>query len=144
MEKLSFEDISIGYQLPPFKKEVSQEIINKNAVASLDYNPVHTNPEWCEKYHVFGTTSTVAHGMMTMSFMTSVVTNWATPYGWYISAVESKFTKPVPPGTVLTCTGFVKDKHYISDNKNFIIIELKAFGQNNEVYAVGQAKVNIC
>lgn len=143
VKKLTFEDIEVGYQLEPIRTLVDQEKINVNAVASLDYNPVHTNPEWCEKYQVFGTTSTVAHGMMTMSQMTSVVTNWAIPHGWYVSGIDGKFTKPVKEGTTLTFTAYVKDKHFVGKGENFIVVSAKAKDDDGEVYGVCVVKVRI-
>ena len=102
MEKLSFDSVKLGDTLPEITRSVDQEAIWLNAAASLDYNPVHTDPEWCARTSHLGRGSTVAHGMMTMSFMATVLSNWAYPVGGKVKSMESKFINPVPPGYVLT------------------------------------------
>jgi len=44
-QKLTFESVKCGDMLPEVKEHITQEVIWKHAVASLDYNPVHTYPE---------------------------------------------------------------------------------------------------
>jgi acyl dehydratase len=84
---------------------------------------------------------TVGHGMMTMSFMTSVVTNWAVPAMLRIRKITSKFTKPVEQEWTITCTGVISEKHYITTGKNFVVIDVKAENQNKELVALEQVEV---
>ena len=79
MKKISFESVKTGIELAPVVHKVNQESFWKFAVGSFDYNPVHNDPEWVKTAMPFKIPKTVAHGMMTMSFMTQVVTNWAVP-----------------------------------------------------------------
>ena len=79
MSKIPFDSVKVGEQIPPFKKSVDQETFWGYAAGSFDYNPVHCDPEWVKTAQPFSIPVTVAHGMMTMSFMISAVTNWAYP-----------------------------------------------------------------
>lgn len=141
MEKLSFNTVEVGGVLPPLSHTVSQETFWKNAVASFDYNPVHCDPDWVATAQPFGIPETVGHGMMTMSFMVSVATNWALPSMLKITKMISKFTKPVVAGTTVNCSGVVSEKHPICPGKNFVVVELKAEDQNGELLGLCQTTV---
>lgn len=142
METVSFESVSPGDELPPFIRKVDQEAFWKYAVASFDYNPVHCDPDWVEKAQPFKVPHTVGHGMMTMSFMTSVVTSWALPAMLKISRIESKFTLPVKPGWEVRCSGVIAEKHYITKGHNYVIVEVKAENQDGDVLGVSNVKVD--
>jgi acyl dehydratase len=141
MQKVSFDSVQVGDALVPVTRSVTQETFWRNAVASFDYNPVHCDPEWVESAQPFGIPVTVAHGMMTMSFMLTVVSNWAYPSSLKITKATSKFTRPVPAGWTINCTGVVSEKHIISPGKNYVIIDLIAENQDGEVVAICQTEV---
>ena len=140
-QTLTFETVNLGDGLPVIKRHVDQEAIWKYAVASLDYNPVHCHPDWVKTAQVFGISSTVAHGMMTMSFMASVLTDWAYPVGGWVKSVESKFVRPVLPGDTITCGGVVSEKHPGRGDNNFVVVDLYADNQDGARVAVGKAEV---
>jgi acyl dehydratase len=141
MEAVSFKSVNTGDQLPPFTRTVDQESFWKYAVASFDYNPVHCDPDWVEKAQPFKVPYTVGHGMMTMSFMTSVVTAWALPAMLKIARIESKFTLPVKPGWTVRCTGVIIEKHFISAGHNFVVVEVTAKNQGGDIVGVSKIKV---
>lgn len=141
MQKRTFDSVQVGDQLPPVIRQVNQDIFWKNAVASFDYNPVHCDPDWVKTAQPFGIPVTVAHGMMTMSFTMTVVSNWAYPSMLKITKATSKFVKPVQGGWTITCSGFVSEKHVISPGKNYVIIDLKAENQDGEIVGVCQTEV---
>lgn len=142
-KKLTFHSVYLGYELPEASRTVDQESFNVNAAASLDYNPVHVNPEWCQRSQVFGTGSTVAHGMMTMSFMATMLSDWAYPVGGWIKEMETKFVKPVTPGSTVTCSGVVTELHPIGEGENFVVVDMKAVNQDGATVAVGKAWVTL-
>lgn len=141
MTKLTFDEVNPGDVLPPFNRSVSQETFWKYAVASFDYNPVHNDPEWVRTAQPFKIPHTVGHGMMTMSFMTSVVTSWALPHQLLIEKITSKFTRPVELGWEVRCTGTISEKHYITKGKNFVVIEVKAENQKGDLLAISEMRV---
>ena len=141
MQKLTFDSVQVGDELPPRSHSVTQETFWKYAVASMDYNPVHCDPEWVETAQPFGIPYTVAHGMMTMSFMLSVASSWAYPSGMMISKMTSKFLFPVLAGWTVHCTGVVSEKHVISAGRNFVVVDLKAENQDGRSLAVCRTEI---
>ena len=141
MDKIIFDTIQVGQELSPVSHLVTQETFWKNAVGSFDYNPVHCDPEWVKTAQPFGIPVTVAHGMMTMSFMLTLVTNWAYPSMGKITETDSKLIRPVQGGWTVNCSGIISEKHVIAPGRNFVIVELKAENQDGDLLAIGQAKV---
>lgn len=141
MEKISFESVKTGTALPTVVHTVNQEVYWKNAVASFDYNPVHCDPEWVKTAMPFKIPKTVGHGMMTLSFMVSVVTNWCVPAMLQVTKIITKFTKPLEQEWTITCTGVISEKHYISKGKNFVVVDVKAENQKKELVALSQIYV---
>ena len=140
-QKLTFESVKCGDVLPEVKEHVSQEVIWKHAVASLDYNPVHTYPEWCKTAQVFGLPVPVMHGNQTMSLMATVITNWAYASGSRLKKLEVKLIKPVPVGSACTYGAVVSEKHPIGKGQDFVVLDLWAANQDGEKVAVGTAQV---
>ena len=143
MAMVTFESIPLDMELPEHVKYVDQRVITKNATASLDYNPIHVDPAWAKRVNLLGKGTTIAHGMCTFSFMTSVVTDWCYASGGFISRLESKFIRPVRPGDTITCRGIVSEKHPKQKTKSFVVIDLWAENQNGEKVAVAKARVTI-
>ena len=141
MTDITFSSVNVGDELPEIAHVVSQQVIDRYAVASLDYNPVHTNIEWSERARVFGTPKTVGHGMFTMSLMASVVLRAWGAASPRVRCIEAKFTKPVEVGSWLKCFGTVKELHPIGPGRNFVVVELQAVDSNDAIVAVGSAQV---
>ncbi|MFY9412781.1 MAG: MaoC family dehydratase [Dethiobacteria bacterium] len=142
-EKLEFDKIELGYELPSQSKHITQEKIDKNAEASLDFNPIHIDPEWCKKINLLGKGTTIAHGMMTLSFMGKIVTDWAYPGGGFLKSLEGKFLYPVRPGDDITNYAQVIEKHPRSDRTSFVVLELWCENQDGVKVGVGEAAVTI-
>jgi acyl dehydratase len=129
---IRFRDVHVGLKLGEFKQHISQEYIDRYAVASLDLNPVHIDPEWASRAKVFGHPQTVLHGMATMSLMASVVTRAWGPLT-QISRMKSKFTKPVWVNQTLTLNGGVRDVHYLDPGRNYAVVYVEAVDSENDM-----------
>ncbi|RJP69025.1 MAG: hypothetical protein C4532_11775 [Candidatus Abyssobacteria bacterium SURF_17] len=141
MEKVTFDSVQVGDELPAISRSVTQETFWKYAVASLDYNPVHCDPDWVATAQPFGIPYTVGHGMMTMSLMLSVASNWAYPSGGKITKMDSKFLWPVVAGWTVRCSGVIMEKHLISPGRDYVVVELKAENQDGKLLAVCRTEV---
>jgi acyl dehydratase len=141
MPKVTFDSVQVGDELAPITQKVSQELFWKNAAASFDYNPVHCDPEWVKTAQPFGIPTTVAHGMMTMSLMLTVVSNWAYPNMLKITKMSAKFIRPVPAGWTLKSSAVISEKHVIYPEKNYVVFDLKAENQNGELVALCKTEV---
>lgn len=143
MPQLHFMDLELGAHLPGIEHQVTQEVIDRAAVAHLDFNPVHTNIEWNERAQVFGTTKPVAHGMFTMSLMASVIHRAWHARGAVIQKMDTKFTKPVPVGQTIRCAGVVEELHPIGAGRNHVVVRVTARDDEGDVVGVGDFRVAI-
>lgn len=144
MSKIYFEEIKLGYELPPQTKHITQEKITKNAEASLDYNPIHIDPEWCKKINLLGKGTTIAHGMMTLSFMGKIITDWAYPGGCFLKNLEGKFINAVRPGDDITVYAKVIELHPRHQKEEcFIVLDVWCVNQTETQVGVGKAQVLI-
>jgi 3-hydroxybutyryl-CoA dehydratase len=142
-DRLSLNNIELGQELPPQTKEITQENITRNAEASLDYNPIHIDPAWAKKVNLLGKGTTIAHGMMTLSFMGKVVTDWAYPGGGTIRSLKGKFVAPVRPGDRLTAKARISEIHPRKNEDSFVVIEVSVENQANVQVSVGEVAIAI-
>ncbi len=141
---LVFDEIPLGYELTPQTKHVTQEKITKNAEASLDYNPIHIDPEYCKRINLLGKGTTIAHGMMTLAFMGKIVTDWVFPGGGWLKWLEGKFIEPVRPGDTITVYARVTEKHpRPKKEENFVVLEVWCENQTGQKVAVGTVAATI-
>ena len=143
MEKLSFHSVNNGDKLPVIELSASQENIWKHAVGSLDYNPIHTHPEWAKTAQAFGIPETIQHGNQTLSQITNVVTDWALCRGGKLNWVDIKLIKPVPVDSFCTYGGEVTEKHFVDKDQNYVVVELWTKNQDEELVGIGTAKITL-
>lgn len=95
----------VGKSLPSLTKRVTQEMINRWADVSGDFNPLHVDPDF-GKNTFFGTN--IAHGPLTLSFIIEMLTQWVGK-AWICSGhlYDIKLIAPVPPETEITVGGEV-------------------------------------
>ncbi|UAL10203.1 MaoC family dehydratase [Caulobacter segnis] len=136
------DDLKTGDELAPISYTVTQEMIDAYGAASLDLNPVHMNPAWSERAQVFGTPSTVQHGMMSMSYMASVVLRAFGPLA-EVTTIDSKFTKIGVIGAEITCLGKVRDIHPLGNGKDFAIVQVEAVDMDGDVVGVSEIHVRL-
>lgn len=140
---LHYADIELGQELPPVEHEVTQEVIDRAAVAHLDLNPVHTNIGWAERAQVFGGPTTVAHGMFTISVMASVIQRAWGHGGATIRKMETKLTKPVPPGQTIRAEATVVELHPLGPGRNEVVIRAKATDGDGDPVGLGTFRVHV-
>lgn len=142
-EQLHFSDIELGHELPAVEHEVTQEVIDHAALAHLDLNPVHTNLGWAERAQVFGGPTTVAHGMFTISVMASVISRAWRPGGAFIRQLDTKLTKPLPPGQTIRAEGVVIELHPLGPGRNDVVVKTTATDGDGDTVGLGTFRVRI-
>lgn len=101
-ELQSFEGYSVGDQLAEITQFVDQTMIDAYADASGDVNPLHIDPEFA-KTTFFG--RTIAHGLLTLAFVSRVLSKWNWQ-GWaYGGELNVSFLGPVYPGDTVRVSG---------------------------------------
>lgn len=136
------DDLRTGDELAPVTYEITQDLIDRYGLASLDLNPVHMDPAWAARAQVFGRPETVQHGMMSMSFMTSVVLRSFGPLA-QVTSVHSTFTKPGPVGATITCRGVVRDIHVHSNGTDYAVVKVTAVDETGETVGVSDISVRL-
>ncbi len=128
----AYEDIEIGETASITKMISESDIVNYAGIIG-DFNPIHVNPEYA-KTTMFG--ERIAHGMLTASFISTLV-GCGIPgrNGLYLSQ-EIKFVKPVKIGDTITATAEVIEK---IDAKNRIVMSTIIRNQRDEVVIDGKA-----
>ena len=72
-EKVPFDDVSVGDQLPPLSKVVRREDVKAYADASGDQNPLHQDDAFARSV---GFPGIIAHGMFSMAHVAKAITDW--------------------------------------------------------------------
>ena len=93
-----------GTTLPPHTHHVDQPLIALYAEISGDHNPLHTDPAFAAGTH-FG--RTIAHGMMTLAFLSAALESWAGPAWPNGGTIDVTFLSPVYPGEDVIVSGTV-------------------------------------
>jgi len=140
---LHYADLKLGHQFLPVEHQATQEVIDQAALAHLDFNPVHTNLPWNERAQVFGMTEPAAHGMFTMSLMTSVIDRAWRHEGASILTIEAKLTKPVPVNQTTRCTGEITELHPLGPGRNAVVVAVTARDGGGDVVGVGTFRVAV-
>jgi 3-hydroxybutyryl-CoA dehydratase len=132
--------IDIGYEFPSLQVPVSRDTISAYAAASFDFNPLHLDEAWMERAE-FGQTHfgrVIAHGLMTYSFVTRMLTDVVYPLGGWHERCEMRFTAPVRPGDVVTTFGVVTNVRSMGEQILYSA-SVRAERQDGTVVAIGDA-----
>jgi 3-hydroxybutyryl-CoA dehydratase len=130
-----FDKITVGDDLAPVVREIDQDKINRYSEASGDYNPLHVDPEFARTTRFGGT---IAQGMLSLAFISQMMTHQF-EYAWIDGGeMEIKFLAPVRPGDSITTRGKVIEK-----NKDERSITCEVFCENQEAHKVLAGKARI-
>ncbi|HET9476895.1 MAG TPA: MaoC family dehydratase [Dehalococcoidia bacterium] len=95
---------TVGDDLNPVVKTITQEMIGRYAVSSGDGNPLHTDPDFAAATQFGGT---IAHGMLVLAYLSEMLTA-AFGEGWVAGGrMKARFRAPARPGDTVTAGGRV-------------------------------------
>ncbi|ATI03165.1 MULTISPECIES: MaoC family dehydratase [Cycloclasticus] len=104
-ELKSYEGYCVGASIGELTQAVDQSMIDAYADASGDINPLHIDPEFA-KTTFFG--RTIAHGLLTLAFVSRVLSAWNWQ-GWaYGGELNVSFLGPVYPGDTVCVSGDIE------------------------------------
>lgn len=132
MEENTIATISPG-QSASFSKTVSEADVYMFAGVSGDFNPVHVNEEYAAK-GMFK--KRIAHGMLTASFVSTVLGTKLPGPGAIYAKQELKFLAPVFIGDTLTATCAVQQ---VIAEKNRVIMDCQVTNQHGAKVLSGEA-----
>ena len=108
------------------------------AVASGDYNPLHTDEIYTTQ--IAGYPTVFAHGMLTMGLTGKMLTNYVGD--GRLKKFGVRFTNQVWPGDTLTTTATVVDIQ-INEDATLVDLEIKTLNQKDETVVSGYATAKI-
>ena len=118
MNHYSINDLSIGHK-ESFTTEITSAMFDKFKEITGDINPLHNDIDFAKD---LGHKGRVAFGMLTASFLSTLVGVYLPGERSLIHSVETKFTKPVYIGDVLNVCGEVVE---INDTVKQIVLKVE-------------------
>jgi acyl dehydratase len=131
--KLRYDDIDEGDEAPSASHALKRKDLIAYAAASGDHNPMHTDEVAATKS---GLPSVFGHGMFTMGFLATTLTDWAGIGN--LARYSVRFTKQTWPGETLTTKIVVTGKSQGEDGKR-IEADVSVANQDGEVKVAGSA-----
>lgn len=131
----SEQAVRVGEEIPPVTKMITQEVIERYAEASGDFNPIHIDPEFARRAGLGGT---IAHGMLTLAYLSQMLMEFFGE-GWVQGGhLSVTFLAPVRPGDRITARGTVVDA--VREGQRVrLIAEIWCENQRGEKVIVGRA-----
>lgn len=129
-----YEDIEVGESASITKMIAEADVVNYAGIIG-DFNPIHVNPEYA-KTTMFG--ERIAHGMLTASFISTIVGCCLPGINALYLSQEVKFLKPVRIGDTITAYAEVIEK---IDNKRRLVLKTVVNNQLGECVIDGKATV---
>ena len=78
MAEVTYDSLEIGHELPPLElPPITRTTLALYAGASGDHNPIHIDTDFAKKA---GLEDVFAHGMLSMAYMSRIVTKWVGPH----------------------------------------------------------------
>ena len=128
-----------GLALPNVEHLVTQEQIERYAVASGDFNPVHVDQEFAAGSRFGGT---IAHGMMVAASISQMMTA-AFREDWLASGtLKIRFRAPVYPGDSIEAFGRIEHVHP-RDQGREVVCSVGVRKQDGELAITGDATVTV-
>ena len=130
----TIKEINLGGK-SSYSRTVSEADVVLFGGVSGDLNPAHFNEEYSKDTMFKGR---IAHGMLSASYISTVLGMQLPGPGTIYLSQELKFTAPVKFGDTITATAEVIDK---LEEKNRITLETICVNQRGEVVVKGKAVV---
>lgn len=127
--------LSVGHEIPPLVRELTQDKVDRYAEASGDRNPLHVDPQFAVETQFGGT---IAHGMLVLAYVSEMLTA-AFGEGWVSSGkLKARFRAPARPGDTLRITGRI-----VRREGPLTGIEVRCANQEGDVLVLGDAEVHL-
>jgi acyl dehydratase len=139
MSRNIYEEIEIGHVIDGPSIDVTNDMIREFAEASFDFNALHLDDTFMGRE--FGKTrfeGVIAHGMMTFSLMTRMMTDWLWPRGGIHRRLETRWLKPVYHGDTITFRANVSKKIKTLKGQ-WVLFSLEVKNQNGDLVAAGES-----
>ena len=106
LRTLSYDEVSVGDELPPLVLDLTPTMIVSTAIATRDYQDVHHDRDLAQKK---GSKDIFMNILTTNGFVGRFITDWAGPEA-LLQRVAIRLGAPNYPYDMMTLTGKVSDK----------------------------------
>ncbi|MFZ7103980.1 MAG: MaoC family dehydratase [Peptococcaceae bacterium] len=127
----TFAEISVGDTAEVTKTITEADVINFAGIIG-DFNPLHVNKEFAQT-SMFG--QRVAHGMLTASFISTIVGTCIPGINALYLSQEVKFIKPVFINDTITVKAEVVEK---IEHKRRVVLKTDIYNQREEMVVAGK------
>lgn len=93
-------------EFDPIVKQITQEMINRYAVASGDYNPIHVDEEYAKTTQFGGT---IAHAMMVLAYVNELASREFGEEWLRTGKLKARFKSPARHGDTITVSATEHD-----------------------------------
>lgn len=128
----------IGQQLPSIKMKIDQGRIDTYGEAQGENDPIHHDQEWAQKNSMFG--GTIAQGMMSMAFISQMITAQFGLYWVNDGVLDVTFLYPVKPGDTISTQGQVVKITESTDGKR-ITCAINCTNQDDRIVLSGSIEI---
>jgi acyl dehydratase len=135
-QQVYYEDIAVGYEIPPLVKQPTTRQLVMWAGASGDYNPIHYDKDLAQGR---GLSGVIVPGQLICSFLGQLMTDWIGE-GGSLRKLTCSYKGMNFPGEALTCKGKVTNK-YVEDGEHYVECSLWAEDGKGEKTVPGMAVV---
>jgi acyl dehydratase len=142
MSPLYFEDLIIGQKLVSAGRTVTEADIVMFAGLSGDYNPIHTNEEWCRNSQF---KRRVAHGMLTASIASGLIfrLGFLDGTGMAHLGTTMKFLAPVFAGDTIHIELEFLSKKEVDQKRGIFSAKMDVVNQENKTVETEQITIMI-
>ena len=133
MDTTATDTVTLGGELPPLVKEVSQRKID--AYSGVRPRSIHTDEGWAREK---GFRAPLAQGMMSTAYVSEMMTRLLGAGFVKGGTMSVAFIKPVYAGDRLTVHGVIKDKRREAGATR-VVVEVWCENQHGEKTAIGTA-----
>jgi len=132
----SYEDIEVG-KIIEFNSKISEDMVNKFADLTGDYNPLHMDEEYAKTTQFKGR---IVHGMFAASFFSTLFGMYCPGKKNLYLSQQLNFRKPLRLNKRITIRGEVISK---VDSIRLLTIKTMILDEEGNIAIDGEAKVKI-
>lgn len=128
-----YEDFKTGEKHLTLGRTVTESDIVSFAALTSDWNPLHTDEEWCKKYSMFK--RRIAHGALTLCLGIGLITR----LGWFDGTVKAflgldklRLTAPVFIGDTIRAEVEIMETRLSRKGEGIVKIRPVIYNQRNE------------
>ncbi len=136
--KLYFEDVQVGQPVPQLVKHPTTRQLVMWAASGEEYYEIHYDKDFAKSK---GFDSVIVHGMLLISFLGQMITDWIGDWGTLKKLYSSNRGITFPRQDV-TCKGKVTRK-YIENGENYVDCDIWLETEKGEKTVVGNATITL-